>query len=206
VQAERFEVLAPRYSLLSAGPLIDWVTVFGEAGPVVLDVGFGYGSALIELALARPRERVVGVEVHTPGVAWVLEAIEQHGLTNVRVVHDDVLDFLPRVPAASLDEIRVWFPDPWPKIRQRQRRLVQRDTIALLAERLVPGGVIHLATDVADYAEQMRRVADAEPLLSGGVVSRPDWRPITPFERKGVHAGRVAVDLAYHRIGDMISP
>ncbi len=203
-QSERFARLASGYVLpvdgvpVDGGP-VDWSELFGTSGDVVLDIGFGWGAALVELAIERPTELVVGIDVHTPGVAWVLDAIERHDLANVRLVHDDALDFLHRVPAASVAVIRVWFPDPWPKVRQRHRRLIKPEVVAAFADRLRVGGVLHLATDIADYALQMQHVCDAEPGLRGGVVQRPGWRPETPFERKGADAGRVVVDLIYER-------
>ena len=163
----------------------------------VLDIGFGYGTAFVEMAGAEPAQPLIGVEVHTPGVANVLEAVELHGWQHVRVVEGDALEFLVRVEPAVLAGIRIWFPDPWPKVRQRRRRMVRPEVIDELAARLVPGGFVHLATDSADYAAQMQTVCDANPRLSGGVIARPAWRPETSYERRGRAAGRVAVDLWY---------
>lgn len=169
-----------------------------EVRGAILDIGFGYGAALIELARTDATP-VIGVEVHTPGVANVLEAIEQHGLAHVRVIAGDALEFLPRIPHDSLAGVRIWFPDPWPKAKQRHRRLVAADVVAVLTERLAPGGWLHLATDIDDYARQMADVCDAHPELHGGVVERPESRPVTVYERKGREAGRRATDLIYRR-------
>jgi len=147
-------------------------------------------EALIELARDRPDECVIGVEVHTTGLAAVLEA----GLPNVRVVDGDVLDFLPRLAPASLDEIRIWFPDPWPKQRQRHRRLIRPDVVARVVALLRDGGRLHLATDSLDYSLQMQQVCAH---LGGGVVDRPPWRPVTRYESRGLAAGRTPVDLIY---------
>lgn len=170
---------------------------FGAAADVVLDIGFGGGEALIELAELRPHECVIGIDVHTPGVAAVLEAVEARGLRNVRVVEGDAMDFVPRIRAGSLAAIRVFFPDPWPKRRQRKRRLIRPDVVAQLAPLLRDGGTIHMATDSAEYADQMREVCDAQVGLIGEVIERPTWRPVTRFEQRGIDEGRRVVDLLY---------
>jgi tRNA (guanine-N7-)-methyltransferase len=135
--------------------------------------------------------------VHTPGIATVLAAIERYGLSNVRLVEGDVLDLMPRIAPGSLDGIRVFFPDPWPKLRQQRRRLIQPDVVTELVARLRRGGWLHLATDIDDYAEQIQAVCDAHPSLRGGVIERPEWRPITRYEQRGVNAGRHPTDLWY---------
>jgi tRNA (guanine-N7-)-methyltransferase len=173
--------------------------VFGRAGDVVLDIGFGHGESTIEMAASDQATDVIGVEVHMPGVVTVLDAIEHRGLHQIRVVHGDVLPFLDRVGPASLAGVRIYFPDPWTKRRNHHRRLVGPDVIAALTDRLRIGGTVHLATDIADYAETMQRVCGAEPRLSGGVIERPEWRPLTRFEQRGLDAGRHPVDLLYTR-------
>jgi tRNA (guanine-N7-)-methyltransferase len=197
-QAE-FDEWITRWGLDIDGPMLDWSAVFGRRSDVVLDIGFGHGESTIELATAQPDLDVVGVEVHTPGVVTVLDAIEHRGLDHVRVVHGDLLPFLDRVPPASLAVVRIWFPDPWTKRRNFHRRLVGADVVDVLCDRLRVGGRLHLATDIADYAESMQRVCDAEPRLHGGVIARPDWRPLTRFEQRGLDAGRSPTDLLYTR-------
>ena len=186
-----------RWGIAVDGAQLSFDELFGAAGDVVLDIGFGGGEALIEVAEIRPHEHVIGVDVHTPGVAAVLEAIENRGLRNVRVVDGDVLDFMGRIPHHSLAAIRVFFPDPWPKRQQRSRRLIRPDVAARLVAMLRSGGTLHLATDSADYAKQIRAVCDADPVLSGGPIERPSWRPVTRFEQRAVDDGRAAVDLFY---------
>lgn len=183
-----------------SGPLLDLSTLVVPGDEIVLDIGFGGGESVIALALDRPHESIIGVEVHTPGVARVLADVESHGLTNVRVVEGDVVRLLDRVPPGSLAGVRIWFPDPWPKVRQRDKRLVQTPVVGRLVDRLRQGGALHLATDVADYATQMAAVCAAEPRLAGGVIDRPAWRPLTRFEQRGLDEGRTAVDLVYRRV------
>jgi tRNA (guanine-N7-)-methyltransferase len=198
-QAE-FDEWIGRWSLDLAGPPLDWHEVFGRDGAVVLDVGFGHGESTIEMAAADPDVDVIGVEVHTPGVVTVLDAIEHRGLHHVRVVHGDLLPFLDRIRAESLAGVRVYFPDPWTKRRNHHRRLVGTDVVAAFTDRLHVGAFLHLATDIADYAAAMQQVCDAEPRLAGGVIGRPPWRPLTRFERRGLDAGRSPTDLLYTRI------
>ena len=129
----------------------------------------------------------------------VLDAIENEPLPHVRVVHGDVLRFLLRVPLDSLAGARVYFPDPWTKKRHHARRLVRSDVVGALADRLEVGGQLHLATDIAHYAEQMAEVCESEDRLDGGTVPRPNWRPLTRFEQRGLEAGRPPTDLIYTR-------
>lgn len=194
-----FDAWIETWGLSIDGPLLHWSDVFGRTGDVVLDVGFGHGESTIALAAAEPDIDVIGVEVHTPGVVTVLDAIEHQGLHQIRVVHGDMLALLDRVPAASLAGIRVYFPDPWTKRRNHHRRLIRPDVLAALVDRLRAGGFLHLATDIVDYAVSMQSVCDAEPRLTGGVIERPDWRPLTRFEQRGLDAGRRPTDLLYTR-------
>ncbi|MEY2525002.1 MAG: tRNA (guanine-N7-)-methyltransferase [Ilumatobacteraceae bacterium] len=186
-----------RWGLSVDGAPLSFEDVFGTIGDVVLDIGFGGGEALVEVAETRPSEHVIGVDVHTPGVAAVLDAIESRGLRNVRVVDGDVLDFIGRIPSHSFAAIRVFFPDPWPKRQQRGRRLICSDVVSRLVALLRAGGTLHLATDSADYAQQIRTVCDADPALRGGPIERPSWRPITRFEQRAVDEGRSSTDLFY---------
>jgi tRNA (guanine-N7-)-methyltransferase len=186
-----FDRLAPQWCLAETGPVV------GLDG-AVLDIGFGDGAATVELALVDPARLVVGADVHTPGVVNVLVGADRHGLTNVRVVHGDALVFLDRVAHDALAGVRVLFPDPWPKQRQRHRRMVRTDVVAEVVRRLAPGGWLELATDDAGYAAQMRQVCDAHGELTGGVVARPG-RAITKFERQALDAGRTVTDLRYRR-------
>ncbi len=190
------------WGLAVEGPELRLDELFGPASSatgdgVLLDIGFGSGEALIDVAEQRPCERVVGIDVHTPGIAAVLEAVRSRGLRNVRVVEGDVVDFAARIPRKSLSGIRVFFPDPWPKRRQRGRRLIRPDVMDLLVPLLRAGGTLHLATDVDDYAAQMRVVCATVPALAGGAIARPAWRPVTRYEQRAIDEGRHPVDLFY---------
>lgn len=198
-QAE-FDDWIVRWGLDLDGPVLDWTSVFGREADVVLDVGFGHGESTVEMAAVEPHLDVIGVEVHTPGVVTVLDAIEHLDLHQIRVVHGDLLLFLDRVAPESIAVIRIFFPDPWTKRRNFHRRLVGPDVVGALTDRLRVGGQVHLATDIADYAAAMAEVCDAEPRLSGGVIARPEWRPLTRFEQRGLDAGRSPTDLLYTRV------
>lgn len=199
-RAVRYEQLLAEWELPVLGSPLDLAAVFGSDTPVVLEIGFGGGEGLIEMAASRPHEAVIGAEVHTPGVANVLDAVATRRWQHVRVVAGDVLEFLPRLPPASLSGIRVFFPDPWLKNKQRHRRLVRPDVVTQLVDRLRLGGTLHVATDIAEYAAQALVVCGQHAGLLGGVVPRPQWRPQTRFERRGLAAGREAIDLLYERV------
>jgi tRNA (guanine-N7-)-methyltransferase len=188
-----------RWGLDDTGPVLEWAIVFGTSSPVVLDIGFGHGESTAEMARADPATSIVGIEIHTPGVATLLDAVDRDELTNVRVVHGDALLFLDRVAPGTLRGVRIYFPDPWPKPRQHHRRIVHPDVIDVLVDRLEIGGTIHLATDVDAYAMAMQRVCAAEPRLTGGVIDRPEERPLTRFEQRGLDEGRHPVDMSYRR-------
>ena len=171
---------------------------FGRAAPLVLEIGSGMGESTAALAAAEPDVDHLAVEVFEPGIAALLMRAAE--LTNLVVLRGDAVALLTtRVPEASLAGIRIFFPDPWPKRRHHKRRLVQPAFAALAATRLRPGGTLHMATDWADYAEQMRAVADAEPRLVGGEVPRPPWRPVTKFEARARAEGRDVHDFVYRR-------
>lgn len=180
----------------------DWDDVFGRSAPRVVEIGSGVGEATAALAAARPEVDVVALEVWRPGVAATLGELGAVGARNVRLLSVDAVWCLEHLfEPGSVAELWTFFPDPWPKKRHHKRRLVTPEFATLVGSRLEPGGSWRLATDWAEYAEQMRAVLDAEPTLDGGVVPRWEERPVTKFERKGVAAGRAITDLRYRRAG-----
>ena len=198
-RAEVFERLAPIFTLDEQGPPLDLADVFGRDGEVVLDIGFGVAEGLLGMVIAQPQLDVIGVEVHTPGIAGALAGIEEHGLTNVRLVHGDAVVFLARLHGGSLTGVRIFFPDPWPKARHQHRRLVGDDVVSRLVTLLRPAGWLHVTTDNGDYAEHIRRVCGANPGLHGGPIERPPDRPSTRYEQKAIVAGRPVTDFRYER-------
>ncbi len=196
-RAALFERLERVWCLDVAGPMLVPGAVFGRAAPLVLEIGMGLGDTTIATALAEPDVDVIAIDVHTPGIVSTLAHIESNELGNLRLVHGDALRFLPRLGAGVLTGVRIYFPDPWPKVRHRHRRIVRDDVIVQLVERLQPGGWIHLATDIDDYASQIVGVCGHNLDLVGGVVPRPDDRPLSRYEKRGIEAGRTATDLWY---------
>ncbi len=203
-QARALAEVGPRCLLPFQPPLVDLDAVFGRAAPHVLEIGFGMGEGLAETAAAYPDTDFLGVEVHTPGVGALLKQIGERELANVRVIQHDAVEVLERmIVPGSLAGVRVFFPDPWHKKRHHKRRLIQPPLVALLASRLAPGGFLHLATDWQDYAEQMLAVLSAEPLLQNTVADyapRPDTRPLTKFEQRGIRLGHGVWDLIFKRV------
>lgn len=193
----------PAFGVDFDGSPLDLDALFGRVAPRVVEIGFGNGENLLTLAQRHPERDFLGVEVHGAGVGRVLGGMHEHGLTNIRLVrHDAVEVFEQALPAASVDEVLIFFPDPWPKARHHRRRLVQPDVVRLLLRALTADGVLRLATDWEPYAEHMVAVLDAEPALvnvagPGGFVPRPQDRPVTKFERRGEGLGHAIFDLEY---------
>jgi tRNA (guanine-N7-)-methyltransferase len=202
-QQKAMETLAPRYVLPHAARPIDFAAVFGRRAPVILEIGFGMGDATARIAAARPGDDFIGVEVHTPGVGALLKRIGEQGLANLRIVQHDAVEVLrDMIPPGSLAGIHVYFPDPWHKKKHHKRRLIQPAFVAELAARLAPGGYLHCATDWQPYAEQMLQVLSAEPALANtadGYAPRPEWRPLTKFEDRGLRLGHGVWDLVFTR-------
>lgn len=188
----------------TAGPL-DFESWFGRQAPVVLEIGCGTGVSTLAMAAAEPHVDVVAVEVYRRGLAQLLSGIDRAGLTNVRLIRGDGVDVLEQMLApASLTGVRVYFPDPWPKARHHKRRLLQPSTVALIADRLKPGGVLHAATDHAGYAEQIAEVGDAEPLLRRVTVDADELpistsRPVTKYEAKAQQVGSRVTEFLWER-------
>lgn len=204
-QQRALEELWPRYGIDAGGGLLDFPAIFGRRAPLVMEVGMGDGETLLELAGRNPGTDFVGIEVHRPGLGHCLLGLEARGLANVRLVAQDAVEVLQlRVPNAALDELLLYFPDPWPKKRHHKRRIVQVAFVELVARRLKPGGVFRIATDWAPYAQYMLEVLVGCGLFTpatgaGPRVARPAARPITKFERRGKRLGHEVFDLEYRR-------
>ncbi|WP_408007017.1 tRNA (guanosine(46)-N7)-methyltransferase TrmB [Saccharopolyspora karakumensis] len=192
---------------LPEGPL-DVESWFGRSAPVVLEIGSGMGETTAQLVAAQPDVNYLAVEVYKPGLAQLMLRAEKLEVSNLRLLRGDAIVLLrEHVEPGSLDEVRIYFPDPWPKKRHHKRRLVQPESVELITSRLRPGGVLHLATDWENYAEQMREVCEAQSQLRnrcadepGGWAPRPDWRPVTKFENRAHDEGREIHDLIYERV------
>ncbi|MFI1994283.1 tRNA (guanosine(46)-N7)-methyltransferase TrmB [Actinoplanes sp. NPDC020271] len=199
--ADAHAALWPRYGLTVVDgdrtPL-DLAELFGRDAPVVLEIGFGMGDATATMAAADPARDYLGVEVHTPGIGNLLALVGEQNLTNIRVARGDAMELVHRLAADSLDAVHVFFPDPWPKARHHKRRLIQPANVALLRDRLRPGGVLHCATDWPDYALAMAETLTADPGLRP-LPAVPHARPQTKFERRGEAAGRPITDLRFHK-------
>ena len=195
----------PRWGIDRAAGLLDDHGAFGRQAPLVLEIGFGMGQSLAEMAVDAPDTNYLGIEVHRPGVGRLLYCLEQQGIDNVRVYCDDAVAVLRDcIGEASLDGVQIFFPDPWHKKRHHKRRLIQPDFIDLLCSKLKPGGFLHLATDWENYAEQMLELLTATPGLEntsgvGQYSPRPSQRPLTKFEKRGQRLGHGVWDLLFRR-------
>lgn len=200
-QARALDELLPLYRIDPS--LSDLRQTFERPAPLVLEIGFGNGAALLSMATHEAECNFVGVEVHEPGVGRVLRAIKDQGVNNVRVAMCDAVELLAsQVPEASLDQVRIYFPDPWPKKRHHKRRIIQPEFLQRLAVAIRPGGLLHLATDWAPYADWMLdALATVPDFMNRGTpfVSRPAWRPDTRFERRGLDHGYQIFDLLLER-------
>jgi len=199
-QQRALDALLPRYGIAFQDAPIDFDAVFGRAAPRVLEIGCGMGETTARIAGEQPAVDFVGVEVHAPGVGSLLRRIDDSGLANLRVImHDAVEVVAAMIPSASLAGIHVFFPDPWPKKRHHKRRLLKPAFVHELALRLKPGGYLHVATDWEDYAQEILATLAAEPLLENTArdfAPRPEGRPLTKFEARGLKLG--------HRVWDAI--
>ena len=176
----------------------EWPRIFGRDAPIGVEIGFGMGQALLDWAAAEPDVNLVGVEIYEPGIGAMLAGIEREALSNVRVLWGEAEELLETSFAtASIAETRIWFPDPWPKKRHHKRRLIRPAFATLLADRLVPGGILRIATDWAPYAERIGEVLDAESALSPAAAS--SGRPETRFEARGRRLGHAIREFHYQR-------
>jgi tRNA (guanine-N7-)-methyltransferase len=202
-QARSFETLMPKFGIPYRAEALDLTAVFGRDAPRVLEIGFGMGETTAAIAAAHPQIDYLGLEVHTPGVGSLLKQIAEGELANVRIIQHDAVEVVrDMIAPGTLSGIHVFFPDPWPKKRQQKRRLIQPPFVALLAQRLAPGGYLHCATDWEEYAQQMVDVLGGEALLENtaeGFAPRPDYRPLTKFEQRGLRLGHGVWDVVFRR-------
>lgn len=205
-QRRALEQLWSQYGIDELASSLNLIEVFGRSAPCFLEIGFGDGESLAELAACHPENNYLGVEVHRPGIGHLLWLLERRGLDNVRIIEADAWDVLQfRIPDNAVDGILVFFPDPWPKRRHHKRRLIQPGFLELVAQRLKLGGVLHLATDWTNYAEHMHKLLQAHPRFNncespGKFSQRPATRPQTKFERRGLRLQHPVYDLLYERI------
>jgi tRNA (guanine-N7-)-methyltransferase len=200
-QTRALAELGPRFVLPFAAQPVDFDAVFGRHAPRILEIGFGMGDATAQIAQALPGTDFIGVEVHTPGVGALLKRIGEMNLTNLRLIQHDAVEVLAQMIAPdSLAGVHVFFPDPWHKKKHNKRRLIQPAFVRQLVEHIAPGGYLHCATDWQPYAEQMLEVLSAEPLLrntAAGYAPKPDHRPLTKFENRGLKLGHGVWDLVF---------
>lgn len=205
-QQRAFEQHWQQYGLDYHGQPRNLDEVFGRQAARVLEIGFGNGEALAWAAAHDVERDYLGIEVHRPGVGRLMNALADKQATHVRLYRHDAVEVLQdEIAPAALSQVRIWFPDPWPKKRHHKRRLVQPEFVALVASRVAPGGLLHLATDWANYAEQMHEVMQAAPgwrnrATEGDFVERPPWRIQTHFEQRGRKLGHDVWDLLYERV------
>ena len=184
--------------VLNPTTVLDLATIFEGCSKVIVEIGTGMGEATAEMAGADPDLGILAIEVHRPGIGALLGKIAELQLKNVRIIDGDAVTVFEKfVGPDSLDGIRLYFPDPWPKKRHHKRRIVQTEWIELSITRLKIGGTLHIATDWEPYAEWIRARGEANQKISGGLVSRPEWRPLTRFERQGLAKGHRVFDFLY---------
>ena len=203
-QTRALETLLPRWGIPYQESLLDLDAVFGRSAPKILEIGFGMGDSTATIAAAHPQNDYLGIEVHGPGVGSLLNQIEALGLTNLRVIQHDAVEVLKHMVAPnSLDGVHIFFPDPWHKKRHHKRRLIQPELVALLCEKLKSGGYLHAATDWQEYAAHILAVLTDETRLANTAADyalKPDYRPLTKFEQRGIRLGHGVWDIVFRKI------
>jgi tRNA (guanine-N7-)-methyltransferase len=202
-QARAIEELGPKYMIEYQKEVLNVEQSFARVAPTVFEIGFGMGETSAKISALMPEKNFIGVEVHTPGVGNLLKLTDAAGLQNQRIIQHDAVEVLNHMIAPnSLAGVHVFFPDPWHKARHNKRRLIQGPLVELLTSRLAPGGYIHCATDWEEYAVQMLEVLSAEQGLENtadGYAPRPDYRPVTKFENRGLKLGHGVWDLVFRK-------
>lgn len=200
-QQAKFAPLWEKYGISAKQEMLDYKQAFGRVAPCVLEIGFGKGISLLQMARNYPEFDYIGVEVYQPGIVTLCKALADENINNVKIFHTDASTVLTHcIPDASLDRAQIFFPDPWPKRKQQKRRLIQIDFVNLIATKLKVNGILHLATDSEDYASHMLRVVSSCQNfhnLAGAenFMPRPDYRPLTKYEERGGRLGHKIFDL-----------
>lgn len=203
-QRRAYEDLFPKYGVPYTKDLLNFEIVYGREAPRYLEIGSGMGETTVSIARSHPQNDYLAIEVYTPGVGSLLKQIEEFKLTNLRIVQHDAVEVVNNMfPQEYLDGIHIFFPDPWPKLRHHKRRLIQPEFISLLSKHLKLGGYIHVATDWNNYADQILEVMSNELSLTNtarNFVPRPEYRPLTKFEQRGLRLGHKVWDLVFKKI------
>lgn len=207
-QAKAFADVGPQFLLPYSPDLANFTAIFKRMAPTILEIGFGMGEATAHIAALMPEKNFLCCEVHTPGVGALLKRIEEQKIGNIRILQHDAVEVIDdMLPHQSLDGVHIFFPDPWHKKKHNKRRLIQAPLIAKLAARLKPGGYLHCATDWQPYAEQILEVLSGQALLkntadasNGGYAPKPDYRPLTKFENRGIKLGHGVWDVVFVRV------
>jgi len=202
-QQRAHDTLLPRYGIPYSQHIADLDQAFGRSAPKILEIGFGMGETTAEIAANHPENDYLGIEVHTPGMGGLLKRIAERGIDNIRIIQHDAVEVLTHmISPSTFDGAHIFFPDPWPKKRHHKRRLIQPAFVALLAERMKSGAYVHVATDWQEYAEQVLAVLAAEPRLcntADGYAPRPEYRPQTKFETRGLKLGHGVWDIVFRK-------
>jgi tRNA (guanine-N7-)-methyltransferase len=202
-QQRAYDELLPKFGIAYQLAILDLDAVFGRASEKYLEIGFGMGETTAHIAAAHPDRDYLAIEVHTPGVGALLKVIGEEALKNIRIVQHDAVEVLnSMIPDETFHGAHIFFPDPWPKKRHHKRRLIQTPFVSLLASKLKSGGYVHVATDWDEYAQWILAVLSVEPTLqntAADYATRPDYRPLTKFEARGLRLGHGVWDIVFRK-------
>jgi len=202
-QKRACDTLLPLYGIPYKAQTLNLEQAFGRTAPKIIEIGFGMGDSTATIACSQPENDFLALEVHTPGVGNLLQLIHTNQISNIRIIQHDAVEVLrDMIKIHSLDGVHIFFPDPWHKARHNKRRLIQAPFISQLVQKIKPGGYLHVATDWKDYAEQVLVVLSAEPFLEntvGGYAPKPDCRPLTKFEQRGIRLGHEVWDMVFRK-------